>query len=72
MPAARCSEGARKGWSWLPTNTVVGQAFRLPVIKEPTKEDVDKWHKKYIESLVELFDTHKERFGYGGRTLEVV
>lgn len=62
---------------WLPNpdiavHTVVGAPLQLPLIAEPTKEDVDKWHQKYIEALRTVFDTYKERFGYGDRELEVV
>ena len=33
----------------------------LPHIPEPTNDDVDKWHAKYCEEIVRLFDTYKER-----------
>lgn len=30
---------------------------------EFTEDDVDALHKKYMEALVELYDTHKQQFG---------
>jgi len=36
-----------------------GKPLGLPHIKEPTAEDVDKWHGVYCEKLKELFDTYK-------------
>jgi 2-acylglycerol O-acyltransferase 2 len=53
-------------------DTVLGNPLQLPCIAEPTDEEVAKYHALYIQSLTELFDRHKERFGYGGRQLEVV
>jgi len=56
----------------VPLHTVIGSPLKLPVIEDPTKEDVKKWHGVYVEKLTELFDTHKGRFGYGDRELEIV
>ena len=56
----------------IPLHTVIGSPLKLPVIKEPTKEQVEEWHGKYIECVKEVFDNHKERFGYGDRELEIV
>jgi len=36
-----------------------GRPIGLPHIKDPTTEDVDKWHAAYCEKLIELFDTYK-------------
>ncbi|ETK82991.1 hypothetical protein F441_11958 [Phytophthora nicotianae CJ01A1] len=39
--------------------TVVGEALILPRIEHPTKEDVQKYHSKYVEALQKLFDKYK-------------
>ena len=52
-------------------NTVVGSPIQLPLIESPTVEQVAHYHKLYIDSLVQLFDAHKARFGYEDRRLEV-
>lgn len=49
---------------YLPRNdvdliTVVGKPLRLPHIEHPTKEDVQKYQKQYVEALQELFDSYK-------------
>ena len=55
----------------LPVHTVVGSPIKLPVIAEPTKEEVAHWHGQYIASVQAIFDTYKGQFGYGDRELEV-
>eukprot|EP00980_Cylindrotheca_fusiformis_P006895 scaffold1442_cov128-Cylindrotheca_fusiformis.AAC.16 len=39
---------------------VVGKPLILPKIEQPTKEDVTKWHKDYVNALKQLFEDHKE------------
>ncbi|CAE7444759.1 DGAT2D, partial [Symbiodinium necroappetens] len=39
--------------------TFVGPALELPKLPEPTTQQVDEWHQKYVEALRELFDRHK-------------
>lgn len=38
-----------------------GRPLGLPHIDNPSKEDVDKWHRMYCEKLQELFDNYKEK-----------
>ena len=49
----------------------VGSPILLPKIEKPTKEDVTKWHKKYIDSLTRLFEEHKEH-AYGAETAKTL
>ena len=56
----------------IPIHTVVGSPLKLPIIAEPTPEDVALWHARYVAAVTEIFDTYKGRFGYGDRSLEVV
>jgi 1-acyl-sn-glycerol-3-phosphate acyltransferase len=39
---------------------------------EPTNEELDKAHALFVKELTVLFDAHKEKLGYGDRTLEVI
>jgi Diacylglycerol acyltransferase len=38
-----------------------GKPLGLPHIKDPTDEEVDKWHKKYCEAIEGLFERYKEK-----------
>ena len=62
---------------WLPRrtvalHTVAGAPLVLPRIPQPTTADVETWHAAYITSLRDIFDTHKARFGYEHRELEIL
>ena len=43
--------------------TYVGKAIQLPTIANPSREDIETWHKVYCEALVCLFDTNKNDAG---------
>lgn len=38
---------------------VRGKPLGIPHIPDPSSEDIDKWHAKYCEEVVRLFDTYK-------------
>jgi len=65
-------------WAWwLPNrnvalHTVIGSPLKLPKIQNPSPQDVKHWHAQYMEAMQTLFDTHKEKFGYGDRKLEMM
>jgi 1-acyl-sn-glycerol-3-phosphate acyltransferase len=51
---------------------VVGTPLVLPTIKQPTKEEVAKWHNKYIAALTQLFEDHKEEaYGPESKTMKL-
>lgn len=55
-------------FGFLPRNdieivTVIGKGIEFPIIEKPTVEDVDKFHKLYVDTLKSLFDKYKNRFG---------
>ena len=39
--------------------TVIGKRIDLPIIKEPTQEDIDKYHGIYVENLKRFFAKYK-------------
>lgn len=39
---------------------VRGKPLGLPHIPEPTEDDINKWHAKYCEEVVRLFDSYKK------------
>ncbi|KAG7397755.1 hypothetical protein PHYBOEH_000209 [Phytophthora boehmeriae] len=52
--------------------TVVGKPLQLPHIKQPTKEDVQKYQKQYVEALQDLFDCYKKVYAVDpNATLEI-
>lgn len=50
--------------------TVIGKKIELPFIKEPSKEDIDKYHGLYVQELENIFNKHKNNFG-GSSTLTI-
>ena len=40
---------------------VAGQPLGMPRIDNPTQEDIDHWHAKYLREVERLFFTYKER-----------
>ncbi|XP_038674477.1 diacylglycerol O-acyltransferase 2 [Scyliorhinus canicula] len=47
-----------------PINTVVGEPFTVPRIENPSPEEVDIYHRRYMCSLLKLFNKYKTKFGY--------
>lgn len=45
-----------------PITVVVGKPLELPKIPEPTIEQINEYHEKFIECLVDLFETHKHDY----------
>lgn len=46
-----------------PINTVVGKPIELPLIENPSQEDIDEYHQKYLTSLHNLFEEYKGQYG---------
>ncbi|CAH1792021.1 unnamed protein product [Owenia fusiformis] len=51
-----------------PINTIVGKPIHTEKIAQPTSEDVDNYHKLYIEALSSLFDDNKTKYGVNEKT----
>lgn len=41
---------------------IVGSPVELPKIAEPTTEQINEYHEKFMKSLVELFETQKYNY----------
>jgi len=41
---------------------IVGSPIKLPKIAEPTTEQINEYHEKFIKGLVELFETQKHNY----------
>ncbi|XP_025265753.1 2-acylglycerol O-acyltransferase 2-B isoform X3 [Camponotus floridanus] len=46
----------------LPVTVVVGSPLELPKIEKPTAEQIDEYHKKFVEHLIEFFETQKYNY----------
>jgi hypothetical protein len=42
---------------------VVGAPIPVEKCENPSKDQIDELHAKYVKALIELFDTHKEEYG---------
>ncbi|XP_076766033.1 2-acylglycerol O-acyltransferase 2-A [Xylocopa sonorina] len=45
-----------------PITVVIGSPLDLPKIEEPTNEQIDEYHQKFIDSLVQLFEAEKHKY----------
>lgn len=66
-------------WGWLlgpprrvPVTVCLGEPVMCPQIDQPTQEQIDHYHKELLQAYKVLFDTHKEAYGWGDKTLRFV
>ncbi len=51
---------------------VAGERLVLPRIENPTREDVKKWHDKYMAALLKIYDDHKfEAYGDDAKAMKL-
>jgi len=51
---------------------VAGEPLDLPKIEDPTREEVKKWHEKYMTGLTMIFEEHKcDAYGDEGKTMKL-
>ncbi|UJR13194.1 hypothetical protein I4U23_000216 [Adineta vaga] len=55
-----------------PVTTVVGKPIHVDKNLNPTSEDIDQLHQKYIQSLEQLYEFNKHKYGFGHVKLEIV
>jgi 1-acyl-sn-glycerol-3-phosphate acyltransferase len=54
-------------------HVVFGQPINVPCEENNvSNESVDKYHKEFVNSLVQLFEKHKVSEGYGSRSLKIM
>jgi hypothetical protein len=56
----------------VPLTTVVGTAIDCERNPCPSEGHIDELHSKYISSLVQLFETHKENYGMKDHQLQLI
>jgi 2-acylglycerol O-acyltransferase 2 len=42
---------------------VAGKPIEIPKIAEPSQDEIDFYHKKYVAEVVRIFDTYKNQAG---------
>ncbi|PIO22947.1 hypothetical protein AB205_0086620, partial [Aquarana catesbeiana] len=47
----------------MPIHTVVGKPIPVKQTSNPTQEEIDELHQIYLESLQELFEENKAKYG---------
>lgn len=52
-------------------NTVFGKKFPIPFIENPTDKDINYYHEKYIQNLIELFEKYVDRYDPGAKLIIV-
>ncbi|XP_066580915.1 2-acylglycerol O-acyltransferase 1-like [Prorops nasuta] len=45
-----------------PINVVVGSPLELPKIKDPSKAEIEKYHEKFTNHLLEFFESNKHKY----------
>lgn len=56
----------------VPVAVVLGEPIKCPRLTDPGKSDVEKYHKRLLESYEELFDKHKAAYGWAHKKLKFV
>ncbi|KAK3260148.1 hypothetical protein CYMTET_30880 [Cymbomonas tetramitiformis] len=46
-----------------PVHVVVGKPIDCPKVENPTSAQVEEYHEKYIEALIEVFNANKKNVG---------
>lgn len=50
----------------------VGKPIDVPKIPNPTAEDIDKYHKIFVDELTKLFEEHKTKYSKNQEELNLV
>lgn len=60
----------------LPVKTTIVMGEPIPfspkIAGQPTQDEIDSAHSEFTKAVIELFDKHKSRLGYGERRLNVL
>ena len=56
----------------IPVTVALGNPVKCPQVADPTHEEIDKYHQQLLDSYSELFETHKEAYGWSHKSLKFV
>uniref|UniRef100_A0A8D8VH82 Acyltransferase n=1 Tax=Cacopsylla melanoneura TaxID=428564 RepID=A0A8D8VH82_9HEMI len=52
--------------------TVVGAPIEVPKVSVPSQELIDEYHRKFTDSLIQLFEDHKDKYVDNPKTTKLV
>eukprot|EP00322_Chrysochromulina_rotalis_P018503 CAMPEP_0115839044 /NCGR_PEP_ID=MMETSP0287-20121206/6050_1 /TAXON_ID=412157 /ORGANISM="Chrysochromulina rotalis, Strain UIO044" /LENGTH=390 /DNA_ID=CAMNT_0003292607 /DNA_START=8 /DNA_END=1180 /DNA_ORIENTATION=- len=55
-----------------PVLVACGDPIVCPKVESPSQEMIDKYHEKLVDGYRQVFDQHKEAFGWGHKELQIV
>jgi Diacylglycerol acyltransferase. len=50
----------------------VGAPIEVPKVEQPSNDLIAEYHKKYVDSLTQLFEDHKEKYVDDPKTAKLV
>ena len=66
-------------WGWflgpprrVPVTLCLGEPIECPKMAEPSKDDINLYHAQMVAGFQQVFDQHKEAYGWGGKVLTIV
>jgi hypothetical protein len=66
-------------WGWflgpphrVPVTLCLGEPIECPSMSEPTNDDINQYHAQMVAGFQQVFDQHKEAYGWPGKVLTIV
>ena len=56
----------------IPIVGAMAKPIPVPLKTDPTDEEIEKVHQQLLVAMVELFDQHKEAYGWGQKKLVIM
>jgi len=56
----------------VPLVTCFGRPIEVPRVENPTKEQINEYHQKYIDELARVFEKNKAQHGHGDKKLTIL
>lgn len=56
----------------IPIVGAMAKPIPVPRKADPTDEEIEKVHQQLLAAMVELFDQHKEAYGWGHKKLVIM
>ena len=66
-------------WGWflgpprrVPVTLCLGEPIECPMMSEPSIDDINLYHARMVAGFQQVFDQHKEAYGWGEKVLTIV